>query len=52
MTLIADFDLDLRKDLYSLSWTIKKSGCDEELLAQGSEERYLRVSKRKAIAAG
>ncbi len=68
MTLIADLDLDLlkdlntsgavrnlrdrRKDLYSLSWTVKKSDRDEELLAQGSEERHPRVTKRKAIAAG
>ncbi|WP_231717581.1 carbon-nitrogen hydrolase family protein [Hymenobacter sp. DG25A] len=68
MTLIADLDLDLlkdlntsgavrnlrdrRKDLYSLSWTVKKSDRDEELLSQGSEERHPRVTKRKAIAAG
>jgi predicted amidohydrolase/GNAT superfamily N-acetyltransferase len=67
MTLIADLDLDLlkdlntsgavrnlrdrRKDLYSLSWTVKKSDRDEELLSQG-EERLPRISKRKAIAAG
>lgn len=68
MTLIADLDLDLlkdlntsgavrnlrdrRKDLYSLSWTIRKTERDDELLAQGTEERHPRVSKRKAIAAG
>jgi predicted amidohydrolase/GNAT superfamily N-acetyltransferase len=68
MTLIADLDLDLlkdlntsgavrnlrdrRRDLYSLSWTIKKTERDDELLAQGSEERHPRVTKRKAIAAG
>ncbi|GAA3999059.1 bifunctional GNAT family N-acetyltransferase/carbon-nitrogen hydrolase family protein [Hymenobacter fastidiosus] len=67
MTLIADLDLDLlkdlntsgavrnlrdrRKDLYSLSWTVKKADRDEELLAQG-EERLPKVSRRKAISAG
>ncbi|TGE16278.1 GNAT family N-acetyltransferase [Hymenobacter elongatus] len=67
MTLIADLDLDLlkdlntsgavrnlrdrRKDLYSLSWTVKKADRDDELLAQG-EERLPKVSRRKAIAAG
>jgi len=67
MTLIADLDLDLlkdlntsgavrnlrdrRKDLYSLSWTIKKSDRDEELLEQGTE-RQPRTSRRKAVAAG
>ncbi|MCC3152699.1 bifunctional GNAT family N-acetyltransferase/carbon-nitrogen hydrolase family protein [Hymenobacter sp. BT770] len=67
MTLIADLDLDLlkdlntsgavrnlrdrRKDLYSLGWTVKKSDRDDELLSQGTEERITR-SRRKAIAAG
>ncbi|RYU77875.1 GNAT family N-acetyltransferase [Hymenobacter persicinus] len=68
MTLIADLDLDLlkdlntsgavrnlrdrRKDLYSLSWNIKKTDRDDELLAQGSDDRQVRASKRKAVAAG
>ncbi len=67
MTLIADLDLDLlkdlnssgavrnlrdrRKDLYSVSWVVKKAERDDELLSQG-EERMPRTSKRKAIAAG
>jgi predicted amidohydrolase/GNAT superfamily N-acetyltransferase len=67
MTLIADLDLDLlkdlntsgavrnlrdrRKDLYSLSWTVKKTERDDELLEQGVE-RLPRTSRRKAIAAG
>ncbi|SMB97551.1 Nitrilase/cyanide hydratase and apolipoprotein N-acyltransferase [Hymenobacter roseosalivarius DSM 11622] len=67
MTLIADLDLDLlkdlnssgavrnlrdrRKDLYSVSWVVKKAERDDELLSQG-EERAPRTSKRKAIAAG
>ncbi|GAA3946492.1 bifunctional GNAT family N-acetyltransferase/carbon-nitrogen hydrolase family protein [Hymenobacter algoricola] len=67
MTLIADLDLDLlkdlntsgavrnlrdrRKDLYSLSWTIKKSDRDDELLEQGVD-RLPKTSRRKAIAAG
>ncbi len=67
MTLIADLDLDLlkdlntsgavrnlrdrRKDLYSLSWTVKKTERDDDLLEQGAE-RLPRVSRRKAIAAG
>ena len=67
MTLIADLDLDLlkdlntsgavrnlrdrRKDLYSLSWSIKKSERDDELLEQGAE-RLPRSSRRKAVAAG
>jgi hypothetical protein len=61
MTLIADLDLDLlkdlntsgavrnlrdrRKDLYSVGW-VKKTERDDELLAQG-EERAPRSSKRK-----
>jgi hypothetical protein len=68
MTLIADLDLDLlkdlntsgavrnlrdrRKDLYSLSWTIKKTERDDELLAQGTDERLSKAPRRKAIAAG
>jgi predicted amidohydrolase/ribosomal protein S18 acetylase RimI-like enzyme len=67
MTLIADLDLDLlkdlnssgavrnlrdrRKDLYSVSWVVKKAERDDELLSQG-EERAPRTGKRKAIAAG
>ena len=67
MTLIADLDLDLlkdlntsgavrnlrdrRRDLYSLSWTVKKTERDDELLEQGAE-RLPRTSRRKAIAAG
>jgi hypothetical protein len=68
MTLIADLDLDLlkdlntsgavrnlrdrRKDLYSLSWTIKKSDRDDELLEQGVERLPKSSSRRKAVAAG
>ncbi|WP_425555428.1 GNAT family N-acetyltransferase [Hymenobacter koreensis] len=64
MTLIADLDLDLlkdlnssgavrnlrdrRKDLYSVSWAVKKSERDDELLAQG-EERAPRSTKRKLM---
>ena len=67
MTLIADLDLDLlkdlntsgavrnlrdrRKDLFSLSWSKKAAERDEELLAQG-EERLPKTSRRRAIAAG
>jgi predicted amidohydrolase len=67
MTLIADLDLDLlkdlntsgavrnlrdrRKDLYSVSWVVKKTERDDDLLSQG-EERAPRTGKRKAIAAG
>ena len=67
MTLIADLDLDLlkdlntsgavrnlrdrRKDLYSVSWVVKKTERDDELLEQGTE-RLTRASRRKAIAAG
>ncbi|GAB2768138.1 MULTISPECIES: bifunctional GNAT family N-acetyltransferase/carbon-nitrogen hydrolase family protein [Hymenobacter] len=66
MTLIADLDLDLlkdlntsgavrnlrdrRKDLYSLSW--KKTERDDELLAQGEERVQKSASRRKAVAAG
>lgn len=66
MTLIADLDLDLlkdlntsgavrnlrdrRKDLYSLSW--KKTERDDELLAQGEERVQKSTSRRKAVAAG
>lgn len=68
MTLIADLDLDLlkdlntsgavrnlrdrRKDLYSLSWTVKKTDRDEELLEQGTERLPKTASRRKAVAAG
>ncbi|KAA9338741.1 GNAT family N-acetyltransferase [Hymenobacter busanensis] len=64
MTLIADLDLDLlkdlnssgavrnlrdrRKDLYSISWSVKKAERDDELLAQG-EERAPRSTKRKLM---
>ncbi|UPL51223.1 bifunctional GNAT family N-acetyltransferase/carbon-nitrogen hydrolase family protein [Hymenobacter sublimis] len=67
MTLIADLDLDLlkdlntsgavrnlrdrRKDLYSLSWA-KKTERDDELLAQGEERAPKSTSRRKAVAAG
>ena len=67
MTLIADLDLDLlkdlntsgavrnlrdrRKDLYSVSW-VKKTERDDELLAQGDERQPKTSSRRKAIAAG
>jgi predicted amidohydrolase/ribosomal protein S18 acetylase RimI-like enzyme len=67
MTLIADLDLDLlkdlntsgavrnlrdrRRDLYSLSWTVKKTDRDDDLLELGAE-RLPRTSRRKAIAAG
>jgi hypothetical protein len=67
MTLIADLDLDLlkdlnssgavrnlrdrRRDLYSLNWSIKKSERDDELLSQG-EERAPRTSKRKIAHVG
>ncbi|MBX0290737.1 bifunctional GNAT family N-acetyltransferase/carbon-nitrogen hydrolase family protein [Hymenobacter sp. HSC-4F20] len=66
MTLIADLDLDLlkdlntsgavrnlrdrRKDLYTLSW--KKTERDDELLAQGEERAPKTASRRKAVAAG
>ncbi|RPD50349.1 GNAT family N-acetyltransferase [Hymenobacter sediminis] len=66
MTLIADLDLDLlkdlntsgavrnlrdrRKDLYTLSW--KKTERDDELLAQGEERVQKSASRRKAVAAG
>ncbi|MET4106442.1 putative amidohydrolase/GNAT superfamily N-acetyltransferase [Hymenobacter sp. UYP22] len=67
MTLIADLDLDLlkdlntsgavrnlrdrRKDLYSLSWS-KKTERDDELLAQGEERAPKTASRRKAVSAG
>ena len=67
MTLIADLDLDLlkdlntsgavrnlrdrRKDLYSVSW-VKKTERDDELLEQGVERTPKTSSRRKAIAAG
>ncbi|WP_170172650.1 bifunctional GNAT family N-acetyltransferase/carbon-nitrogen hydrolase family protein [Hymenobacter rigui] len=67
MTLIADLDLDLlkdlntsgavrnlrdrRKDLYSLNW-VKKTERDDELLAQGEERAPKTASRRKAVAAG
>ena len=67
MTLIADLDLDLlkdlntsgavrnlrdrRKDLFSLSWSKKTAERDDELLAQG-DERLPKTSRRRAIAAG
>ncbi len=69
MTLIADLDLDLlkdlntsgavrnlrdrRKDLYGVSWLVKKTERDDELLAQGEERQPgTKPSRRKAIAAG
>jgi predicted amidohydrolase/GNAT superfamily N-acetyltransferase len=67
MTLIADLDLDLlkdlntsgavrnlrdrRKDLYSVSW-VKKTERDDELLEQGAERQPKTSSRRKAVAAG
>ncbi|NRT19117.1 putative amidohydrolase/ribosomal protein S18 acetylase RimI-like enzyme [Hymenobacter sp. 9A] len=67
MTLIADLDLDLlkdlntsgavrnlrdrRKDLFSLSWSKKATERDDELLAQG-EERLPKTSRRRAVSAG
>ena len=68
MTLIADLDLDLlkdlntsgavrnlrdrRKDLYGVSW-VRKTERDDELLAQGEERQpATKPSRRKAIAAG
>ncbi|MBD2714840.1 bifunctional GNAT family N-acetyltransferase/carbon-nitrogen hydrolase family protein [Microvirga sp. STR05] len=67
MTLIADLDLDLlkdlntsgavrnlrdrRKDLYSVSW-VKKTERDDELLAQGEERVVKTSSRRKAVSAG
>ncbi|SNR40047.1 Predicted amidohydrolase [Hymenobacter mucosus] len=67
MTLIADLDLDLlkdlntsgavrnlrdrRKDLYSVSW-VKKTERDDELLAQGEERAPKTSSRRKAVSAG
>ena len=68
MTLIADLDLDLlkdlntsgavrnlrdrRKDLYSVSWTKKTEQRDEELLSQGEERAPKAPTRRKALAAG
>ncbi|WP_167855276.1 bifunctional GNAT family N-acetyltransferase/carbon-nitrogen hydrolase family protein [Hymenobacter wooponensis] len=68
MTLIADLDLDLlkdlntsgavrnlrdrRKDLYSVSWTKKSEQRDEELLSQGEERAIKAPARRKAIAQG
>jgi len=69
MTLIADLDLDLlkdlntsgavrnlrdrRKDLYGVSWLVKKTERDDELLAQGEERQPVtKPSRRKAVAAG
>ena len=67
MTLIADLDLDLlkdlntsgavrnlrdrRKDLYGVSW-VKKTERDDELLAQGEERQpATKPTRRKAVAA-
>ncbi|TGE10429.1 GNAT family N-acetyltransferase [Hymenobacter fodinae] len=68
MTLIADLDLDLlkdlntsgavrnlrdrRKDLYSVSWTKKSEQRDEELLSQGEERAIKAPARRKAVAQG
>ena len=69
MTLIADLDLDLlkdlntsgavrnlrdrRKDLYGVSWIVKKTERDDELLAQGEERQpAAKPSRRKTMAAG
>ncbi|WP_410779949.1 GNAT family N-acetyltransferase [Hymenobacter sp. 15J16-1T3B] len=64
MTLIADLDLDLlkdlntsgavrnlrdrRKDLYSVSW-VKKTERDDELLAQGEERGHLRAGRKNKL---
>lgn len=64
MTLIADLDLDLlkdlntsgavrnlrdrRKDLYSVSW-VKKTERDEELLAQGEDRGSLRAGRKNKL---
>ncbi|OON69741.1 bifunctional GNAT family N-acetyltransferase/carbon-nitrogen hydrolase family protein [Hymenobacter sp. CRA2] len=64
MTLIADLDLDLlkdlntsgavrnlrdrRKDLYSVSW-VKKTERDDELLAQGEERGSLRPARKNKL---
>ncbi|SNC74760.1 Predicted amidohydrolase [Hymenobacter gelipurpurascens] len=66
MTLIADLDLDLlkdlntsgavrnlrdrRKDLYSVSW-VKKTERDDELLAQGEERAVKAPARRKSVTA-
>ncbi|QJX45733.1 bifunctional GNAT family N-acetyltransferase/carbon-nitrogen hydrolase family protein [Hymenobacter taeanensis] len=65
MTLIADLDLDLlkdlntsgavrnlrdrRRDLYSVSW-VKKTERDDELLAQGEERAPKAPTRRKTLA--
>jgi predicted amidohydrolase/ribosomal protein S18 acetylase RimI-like enzyme len=67
MTLIADLDLDLlkdlntsgavrnlrdrRKDLYSVSWIPKKTERDEELLAQGEERQPATKPSRRKAIA-
>jgi hypothetical protein len=44
---------DRRKDLYGVSWIVKKSDRDDELLAQGEERQpAAKPSRRKAAAAG
>ncbi|GAB2966325.1 bifunctional GNAT family N-acetyltransferase/carbon-nitrogen hydrolase family protein [Hymenobacter coalescens] len=64
MTLIADLDLDLlkdlnssgavrnlrdrRKDLYSVSW-VKKTERDDELLAQGEDRSSLRAGRKNKL---
>ena len=68
MTLIADLDLDLlkdlntsgavrnlrdrRKDLYGVSWVMRKTERDDELLSQGEERQpSTKPARRKAVAA-
>jgi predicted amidohydrolase/ribosomal protein S18 acetylase RimI-like enzyme len=67
MTLIADLDLDLlkdlnssgavrnlrdrRKDLYSVSWIAKKTERDDELLAQGEERQPAAKPSRRKAVA-
>jgi predicted amidohydrolase/GNAT superfamily N-acetyltransferase len=65
MTLIADLDLDLlkdlntsgavrnlrdrRKDLYSVSWVVKKTDRDDDLLAQGEDRTPLRPARKNKL---
>ncbi|KUG06847.1 bifunctional GNAT family N-acetyltransferase/carbon-nitrogen hydrolase family protein [Solirubrum puertoriconensis] len=65
MTLIADLDLDLlkdlntsgavrnlrdrRKDLYSVSWVVKKTERDDELLGQGEDRVSMRPARKNKM---
>ncbi|UYZ61131.1 bifunctional GNAT family N-acetyltransferase/carbon-nitrogen hydrolase family protein [Hymenobacter latericus] len=65
MTLIADLDLDLlkdlntsgavrnlrdrRKDLYSVSWVVKKTERDDELLGQGEDRLPVRPGRKNKL---